>query len=74
MYNDLVPEYNSRIDSIATQSQQAASVLDEPACTHCLAPYGHKINCPLINREAAEQRSVQLLADIIRMRALGVLY
>jgi len=44
-------------------------------CEHCGSKQGHHCTCPLINREAAEERSRRLQfteADTIIARTLGV--
>lgn len=44
-------------------------------CPHCKAEWGHFIQCPLINRTAAEARSRQVNpteADRIAAHALGI--
>lgn len=45
----------------------------EPQCVHCLAPHGHFIFCPRINRTTAEAWSTVSPADRIRALGLGVI-
>jgi len=40
-----------------TVSTGAGDSLEQDNCIHCHATYGHKISCPKINREAAEELS-----------------
>jgi hypothetical protein len=46
-----------RVTHTDTESTPSCSVLEADNCVHCHASYGHKISCPTINREAAEELS-----------------
>ena len=39
------------------QAKHAGIIEEIPPCQHCWAAYGHYVDCPLINREAAERKS-----------------
>lgn len=60
-----------------TPSTPATSRYEADNCTHCHASYGHKIYCPLINRETAEALSAlngdATEADKVLVRGLGVI-
>ena len=43
-----------RVTHTDTQSTPAGDSLERVGCIHCDASYGHTINCPTWNREAAE--------------------
>lgn len=44
----------------------------EPKCVHCLAPFGHYIYCPTINRNTAEAWSRVPLEIRINSKGEGV--
>jgi len=46
-----------RVTHTDTVSTGAGDSLEQDNCIHCHATYGHKISCPTINREAAEELS-----------------
>jgi hypothetical protein len=59
-----------------TPSTPATSRYEADNCTHCHASYGHKVYCPLINRETAEAISAlkgnASEADKIFAHGLGI--
>ena len=46
-----------RVTTTDTVSTASGDSLEQDNCIHCHATYGHKISCPTINREAAEELS-----------------
>lgn len=60
----------------STPSTPATSRYEADNCEHCHASYGHKVYCPLINRETAEAISAfngnASESDKVRAHALGV--
>jgi hypothetical protein len=64
-----------RVTVASTEETPAVSRYEADNCIHCHAAYGHKIYCPLINRQSAEAASSLLTpteADRIFAHALGV--
>jgi hypothetical protein len=61
--------------SASTQTSVAGDSLQQDNCIHCHATYGHKIVCPVINRNVAEAQSVVLSeADKTRAHGLGIIW
>lgn len=59
-----------------TYRTPSTSVLEADNCRHCHASYGHKVYCPLLNRNTAEALSAlngnASDEDILHAHALGV--
>lgn len=59
-----------------THQTPSTAVLEADNCEHCHASYGHKIYCPLLNRNTAEAISAlngnASKEDILHAHALGV--
>lgn len=58
----LDPETNLKdsFTSASTRSTPVSSGYEADNCIHCHAAYGHKILCPLLNRNIAEAQSAVL--------------
>lgn len=41
-------------DTLSAPVSDRLEYSEETGCAHCLAAYGHRVFCPLINRETAE--------------------
>lgn len=62
-------------DTLSTLVSDRLEYSEEAGCAHCLAPWGHRVFCPLINRETAEAWSAfknPTEQERIQAHALGV--
>lgn len=50
----------SQFTATSTEASLAGYGLDADNCTHCHAAYGHKLICPLLNRNVAEAQAATL--------------
>lgn len=66
----------THVDTLSAPVSDRLEYSEETGCAHCLAAYGHKVFCPLINRETAEAWSAfngnASEADRIAAHGLGI--
>jgi hypothetical protein len=65
-----------RVTQASTTETPATSRYEADNCEHCHASYGHKVFCPLLNRETAEAIAAMngkaTESDRIHAHAMGV--
>jgi hypothetical protein len=72
---NVVKRVHESYTATSTESSLTGYGLDADNCTHCHAAYGHKILCPLLNRNIAEAQSATLSdADQVRVHAFGIVW